>query len=863
MNDQATHSRLDALCEDCGLWQRGGCRSPNIPPSGAEQPRVYVVGMAPGPEEDQRNENFVGAAGKLIRNALEKVKVPLDQVRFSNAVRCLPPENKPTSREVGLCSQRVREDIRRTQPQVVLVLGGEAVTGLWPSRTGPAISFNRGNLTPFPLDETRTVETQYIPAVVTFHPSYILRGQRHSEDAQVWLDDVYKVPQLLEAPETPIAYARRSRLLDPPAVRQTLETEADLEAFFTVLKGVDVVAWDYETTQLSPFPRRDGTNKYPPALFSCAWAFDGTAYVVPLWDYWPAAHLKEILRSIALWLLHTPGQVKIAHNMKFEFMWSVCQPFVQGLGWHPRDAIRALAQCEFQFEDTMLLSWLYDERPARSALKNAAWARLGVEDWGIEFSETKCAPDYPLYDVLAYNQDDAWWTLKLWAWAHTHVTDRLRFVFEGVTRPASFAFADVELHGTPVDESERQRLIGLYQGQMKAIQDQADRLAPRVSITSTQQLSDYFSGVCRYQMLRRNKDKKGKPYWSTDEKSLEHLIATYRDPVAALVLQYRKFQKLDSTYLSGLDRLIARDNRLHGSYKIAGPVTGRTSSTDPNMQNFPVRTDEGRRIRGIVGSPPDYVVCSSDYGQIEARLFAATSGSVVFIQELFKKFDQHLENARFLFGDDRAKALRVPVKSATFALFYGSSMATAAETAGTSIEDAALLDNHIKAKYPEVFAWRDWVVAFYAQHGYVESLFGRRRRAPMSYNELINETNQSTASDMTLVSMNRLWREYQVGIMIHDDLTFFLKNDAYLSERLMHIALVMLSEPWRFISSSPHLKAYVPLSVEFKLGPNWCDLRETVTVHSQDVGMYTLDDALRACEVLDTGGDWLSLAAAA
>lgn len=853
--------KLDELCEECGLYREFPAECPNMNPRGASEPWLHVVGMAPGTQEDREGRPFVGPSGDELTFALKKAGANVKHCRFDNVVRCLPKNNKFSRKQLALCSQRAREEIQLSKPRALLVLGNEAIEGIWHTQKGGQVSQRRGSVVPYKLDDGT-----WIPAVVTNHPSNIIRGVPY-EIEDVWFEDVAlawdQAVKTAEGEETDVSFMHERGLLREPE-RHVLTTFAELREFFPRLADAEAAAWDYETAGFKPWNVRDEKNRLPvdARIYSAAFAFGDSVYGIPLYpDNWNEKGRMKIGEAVTKWLFDTPGK-KIAHNLKFELQWSLVEWVAPVLGMEPRDALRELRKQLRRFDDTLLLCWLDDERTKQSGLKRAGWRIFGDEDWSTEINVKKIWTQEPT-KVVRYNSDDAWQTLKLREWADEFVLndDTLAHVYNSVTLPAAFAMTDLELRGMLIDEDERERLRDQYSGKVKDmlaevcdivsesgyVDQKIEEKGEDWNPASPEQLARYFTHGCRYRMLRRT--TKG---WSTDEETLKYLVEEYRDPVAEIMLDLRGLSKMDGTYISGLDKHIYEDGYLHGSYNLAGPVTGRTSSSDPNMQNFPKRDKEQKQIRRMIIPPPGFKLCSFDYGQVEARLFGVITGDPVFCEELFDPdTDIHLSNSVELFGEDLAADHRDNVKNGTFAMFYGAGDQKVADTVEAPIEDVRALRRLIFGKYRYIEPWQKQVNNFYNRYGYVESLFGRRRRAPMSYNEILNQTNQSTASDMTLTSQNVLWVSTDVGLMIHDDLSFLIRDDENLSDELLYIAEVMLSVPWLLMHDSPFTREWVPMQVECSVGDNWCDLSEVFKVNSLEMGQRNMRETLdRGHEIL-------------
>lgn len=831
-------------------------------PSGSSDPWLQIVGMAPGVQEDKEGKPFVGPSGAELKYALQKAGADLRKIRFDNVVRCLPKNNEIPRKSLQACAWRAREEIQRRKPGAVLVLGNEAIEGIWQTQKGGQVTQRRGSVVPYRLDGG-----QLASAVVTNHPSYIIRGVSR-EVEEVWFEDIALAWQLAKetaaGEETDVGFLNSVGLLAEPAERHVLTKFRDLREFFPRLMDSEASGFDWETAGLSPWKVRSEEYRIPvdPAIYSMAWAIDDAVYTIPMFpDNWNAKGRRMIGDAVAKWLFESDGQ-KIAHNLKFELLWALVHLAAPAFDREPRDLLRELRKQIRKFDDTMLLGWLDDERAGQSGLKRCGWRVFGDEDWSTEINVKKIWTQDPA-KVARYNADDAWQTLKLRRWADEFVlnNDTLAHVYNSVTLPAVFAMTDLELRGMLVDEDERAKLAEQFGGQLETMTDEIREIVresgyvdPKVeekgeefNPASPEQLSRYFTHECRYRMLRRT--KKG---WSTDEESLQWLVEEYNDPVAEIMLELRGLSKMDSTYISGLDKHITLDGHIHGSYNLAGPVTGRTSSSDPNMQNFPKRDKEQKTIRRQIVPPPGFKLCSFDYGQVEARLFGVITGDPVFCEELFDPdTDIHFSNAIELFGEDLAAAHRDEVKNGTFAMFYGAGDQRVADTVHAPLESVRDLRSFVFGKYRSIIPWQKEIVRFYERFGYIESLFGRRRRAPMSYNEILNQTNQSTASDMTLTSQNVLWVSHDVGLMIHDDLSFLIRDDDNLVDELLFIAESMLAIPWLFMHDSPFVREWVPMQVECAVGDNWCDLDEMFKLNSLQMGQKNLESTLdRGREIL-------------
>jgi len=831
---------LDNLCQSCQLYKKNDGKNPNLPPTGSLKPLLYVLGIAPDRTDDRMGKIFSGSSSTNIKTALENIGADLTRVRYGNAIGCVPLKNIVGTEELEICSQKVLDDIEKMQPNAILAMGEEALRVLWPNAFEAVytITRTRGGVVPYKLKSGKL-----IGVVPTLSASYVSHGKGITpEMEQVWVDDITLAwdTAAFEGEETPLVQKEKAGIYAEPEEIIHVKTVAQLKAFFEELKQQTIVAFDFETTGLSPW-KLQIPQKIDPALFSIGFAFGNKAFSIPLYKFWSEQTTKSIYEAIGKWLTGEAcqGQIKIAHNLKFDLLWGLvhtAESVITGKKAHELE-LNSL------FQDTQIMSWILDERPGMSKLKVAAWKYLGKEAWDIDVTNVF---KHQLGDVLTYNAKDAFYTLKLYLHHKEVIYEDVQYhtLYEELMLPAVLAFLRVESQGCVVDEKKRADMA-------RYLSAESDKLVTEIQVNtgieklnpaSPEQMSRYFVDDCKYKLLK--KTKKG---WSVDVAALEYLVETYDDTVAKLLLELRGIQKLNGTYVTGLEDKIYVDGKIHGGYNLTGTVTGRTSSNDPNMQNFPKR--KHKEVRGIIVPPEGYKIVSFDYGQIEARLFGVITADPKFVEALWNDWDIHLENSRELFGDERAKDMRGPVKNGTFALLYGAGDAKVAKTTGASIEAIAKLRQLLFSKFKQFKIWQDEMASFEKRNGYVESLFGKRRRSPMSYNEMLNHTTQSTASDMTLSAMNVLGKKYTVAWMVHDDLSFYIK-EADVEEAIMEIAQIMLTVPWIFLERSRWMKSYVPLQVEAAVGDNWADLKEVLKVSSVDFGFSTVKESIDMANIL-------------
>ena len=595
-----------------------------------------------------------------------------------------------------------------------------------------------------------------------------------------------------------------------------------------------LVCWDVETVGLHPENHKD----FDACLYTIGFGFpDSVAYVIPLEaKAWPENFRRAIYEALTKWITETnPEQIRVAHNLAFDLKWvlrKVCSEVLKVASYE--------VPLVGKYHDTALLSWLLDERSGASGLKVSGFRNLGTGVWDNNVDVTNIRK-YPLADVYRYNGLDAYFTVKLFEKLFPRVEKNPDFqtLYYELLLPAVFQCMQMELRGTDVDEKYLENLYTTYQKRVKTLEKELVELTGNEAFNpnSTKQLREYFVDKMKYEIPK--KTASGAP--STDKESLELLAATYGDPLAERLLEHRRTTKLFNTYIAGMPKHLFKTGKFHGGYNLTGTVTGRTSSSNPNMQNFPKREDQ--EVRYMVVPPPGHLIVSFDYGQIEARVFGMATGDPDFVEALKNDYDVHLENSKILFGEEQAKKMRSPVKNATFAMLYGSGIATAAKQAGVDHGTMSRLRNLFFSRFKKFLPWQNELIAEEKTSGHLKSLFGRRRRAPMTRNELFNYVAQSSASDIAVYAMIHLGRRFPPALFLHDDITFFLPDDENLPESLEYIADGMLTLPWIPLSKSKKLKSWVPLSVECSVGEKWGDQEDLFQLNATQRGY----DSLEAC----------------
>jgi DNA polymerase-1 len=612
------------------------------------------------------------------------------------------------------------------------------------------------------------------------------------------------IPPAGPAPATPLPVARN---------HETLARWEDLERWIAKLRDAELIALDTETTSL------DYMSAEVVGMSFCIES--GTAAYLPLGhDYAGAPPQIERARALAALqpILEDPEKPKLGHHLKYD------AHVLQNHG------IR-LAGMRY---DTMLESYVWNSVGTRHDMDSTALCYLGLrtityEDVAGKGAKQIAFSQVPVERASEYAAADADVTLCLHRalWPKIESIPALRRLYEEIEQPLVPVLARMERHGVLVDRDMLRAQSTRFAAQLQDLMQQARREAGHdINVDSPKQLQQVLFEKLGLPVLR--KTPTGQP--STAEDVLEELAASYALP--RIVLDYRMLAKLKSTYTDKLPELInPRTGRIHTSYGQAVAQTGRLSSSDPNLQNIPIRRPEGRRIRQAFIAPPGHVLVAADYSQIELRIMAHLSGDEGLLAAFAEDRDVHQATAAEVFGVPLTQVTadqRRLAKTINFGLIYGMSPFGLARNLGIDRGAAQTYVERYFQRYPGVRRFMDETRQQARDRGYVETVYGRRLYLPdirsgnaqtRQYAErsAINAPMQGTAADIIKRAMIAVdaWcaREdapARLIMQVHDELVLEVRSDAVES----------VTEAVRErMTSAAELR--VPLRVDTGTGANW------------------------------------------
>jgi DNA polymerase-1 len=606
-----------------------------------------------------------------------------------------------------------------------------------------------------------------------------------------------------------------------PGNYRLVNTEPALSGLIAAVRDSGAFAVDTETTSVRPVE----ADLVGIAL-ACA---EGEGYYIPV-GHLPGAAGKpqlslEFVRQRLGPVLADEGLAKYAHNANYDLI---------VLKRHGME-VRGL-----QF-DTMIAAWLLDPSGRNLGLKGLAWQKLGVEMTPIEALIGKGAAQstmdrVAIEQVLPYAGADADMTLRLVPHLKAALEEKqLWSLFTDVEMPLVPVLMDMETCGVALDVGfleQMSRELHMRLGQLE--QQIYQHVGYPFNLNSSQQLSEALFTRLALPTEGVSRTKTGR--YSTAAGVLEKLQGSH--PIIDLILEHRELSKIKSTYVDALPLMVNRlTGRLHTSWNQTGTVTGRISSSDPNLQNIPIRTEIGRRVRQALVAPPGHLLLGADYSQVELRILAHLSGDENLLAAFRRGEDIHASTAASILGVPLAQVtpnMRRLAKAINFGLVYGMSDWGLAARTELSREEAADFISKYFAQFPRVGNYLERVKRQAAEYGYVETLLGRKRYFPelqsgsrahgnvkaAAQRMAINHPIQGTAADIIKIAMIRLHDELRKGhlhsrmiLQVHDELVLEVPDDE----------LNAVKELVRSVMEGAY-ELDAPLKVDIKTGRHWGEM---------------------------------------
>ncbi|MDP8566628.1 DNA polymerase I [Methylophilus aquaticus] len=592
----------------------------------------------------------------------------------------------------------------------------------------------------------------------------------------------------------------------------TILSEADLEAWLTKMQASALLCFDTETTSLDPM-----TANIVGLSFSTQ---AGEAGYIPLThDYFDAPVQLSLNETLAKFkpILENPAIKKVGQNLKYDMH------VLANHGIH----LQGIAH------DTLLQSYVLESHRTHG-MDDLAMRHLGVQTISFEQVAGKGAKQVGFNQVTVevaseYAAEDADITLQLHQALYPHVQkdSKLEFIYSQIEMPSMACLFTMERNGVLIDSDMLNRQSNEIGMKLMALESQAYALAGQpFNLGSPKQLQEILFGKLGIKPTK--KTPSGAP--STDEDVLQELALDH--PLPKVLLEYRGLAKLKSTYTDKLPKMInPQTGRVHTSYNQAVAITGRLASSDPNLQNIPVRTAEGRRIREAFIAPAGAHIVSADYSQIELRIMAHLSQDAGMLNAFANNEDIHRATAAEIFGVDKANVdneQRRYAKVINFGLIYGMSAFGLAQNLNIERGAAANYIERYFARYPGVRDYMDNTRALAKQQGYVETYFGRRLWVPEinsanvqrrngAERAAINAPMQGTAADLIKLAMIAV-QNWLVSERLQSKMIMQVHDELVLEVVDAELELVKQTLP-KLMQGVAQLS--VPLLAEVGVGGNW------------------------------------------
>jgi len=811
------HSAKLLGCKICPL-NRADVATPKMTPEGVDNPDYYFLLPRATSDQDDASSYFEGDEMEYMLSKFREDT--LDRSRFNSVLNCFSRKSV-TELEYTCCRIRVEADIAKTKPKVIVAVGSEAINWV--------------------LNESseRNYAGKFIPVKIGGHtcwlypmhsPSFIMSKQRvkkekvfETEWDGYFLEHV-KSLEKFKLSTVPWIPTKADRIANTEWTKEP--TEENLEKIFKWLdyfETLDLVSYDIETNQLSPY-RSDSR------LLSLSFGTYDYTIAFPFQykgEWWSASQKKRLVERLHTFFLNVKEFV--CHNAKFEQEWTgvFFGPDVL-VDWRKWNCSQAQAYVINELMRTHNLDFLVRQY-------------FGFNLKAISNLDRSDLEKYTFDEILPYNTLDVKWTDLLFKKQKAIIEELgLENVYLDLIRSSS-TLARTQINGVEPDKEVTLEYFNKYDAELKEILHEIKSMRDvktyesrygNFNIDSPSQVLVFLKNICG---LTDEVKVDGK------ESSDESVLSKIEHPIGALLLKNRAVAKKKGTYIDPIFKHSDTvDGRIHASFNHLFASTNRLSCSDPNLQNFPNR--KGKDIRKVIKAPEGHYMVCSDYGQIEGRLIAVATQDPTYCKMVWENYDVHMDWAKriaeaypariggeqFLDDPKVMKKFRGDVKNQwTFPQFYGSSIYSIAPAMKIPKEIMLEMNEEFWYVFAGIKKWQQWLVDFYKEHGYVETLMGFRRHGPLSYNEIINSPIQGAAARLCVNAMNKICDAgIQTVMQVHDDIVSYIPEDQ-LEEQVMTIARLMCDTrdyPW----------LNVPLTCEMSYGRNWYEQEEIDTFCSTE-----------------------------
>lgn len=813
---------------------------PDLPPRGDEPVVAYLLREHPSIHEDTCGDAWSdGIADWLVRSTRCSF---IDEIRASYVCPTLPRPGA-SAKEIPFYAkayqERLLRDIEDTKPPVIVAFGSSAISAIAPAVAKYGMSAH-GNYFPVKVGAHQCLLLPMPDPTKIFQVYSAIEaddGRKHQPELVVWfMNNLRRI-------ETPPAFPE---LFQPELESKWIDKQVDVVYDFAALKK------HFKAMRRSPYYcidlETDGLYALAEGLgiqtFGFTYVLKGVYHTFVFgWNHPEAEWSTSERAAIDGWIQHAlsqKGQGKIAHNTIFELQW---------LRVHNDPGDNFLFET---WECSFMQSHSLGSRTGSHSLDFRCLLYFGLPLKAQSDVDVMKIKSEPLEDVSRYCGLDTYWTIKLWEKQAALIEDAgLSDSYYMKIERLAF-LADMHLKGFRIEDDTVRETFNDYTADQKVIYKQLRR---HKDIKRYERNHAAMNFLSPHHLLKLIRDTLGFADETSADLAVQQRVAVLH-PVMALIIEYRALNKLISTYLRPYlndsdDTVVYSDGRIHPTFHPNGAATGRLSAERPSVQNIPIRTARGRRLRkAFVPDKPNglkkkhkHKLLSSDYGQLEARVIGMASRDKVFINALIHDVDVHLEWSLKIAhkfpevleithaGD--MKSMRSAIKNQfVFPLFYGSSLYSVARSLGVPPDDLRPLVDEFWREYAGVAKWQKRITRDYRRDGFVRCLTGDLRYGPLDYNQIINTPVQGTASHIVVragvrisqmsVETDKPWRKPQINI--HDDMVWSIP--VYdLEESIDVITKIQVAKQFSF-------QRNVPLTVGPAVGNTWDEMEEIAEIRS-------------------------------
>jgi uracil-DNA glycosylase family 4 len=784
----------DDTCKLCGLHKT--CKSPKMKPFGKNKKRIMIIGESPGDKEDIKGIPFVGKSGILLKNALEKLDIDIDiDCSRTNVLQCRPEDNKFDELKVEFCYYRLEMQVDEFKPTLILCFGQKAArriieTDIVPGLNSEAFTLIQGDV--------YFIRKYNCWVSVNYHPAYILRNP-DLED--VWTDGIDKALNYLGIPFPKSLLTTGKNIL--------LENKKDILDIFEKLKQSNKpISFDYETKGLNPF--REGFK-----LLMISTSIDlEIGYVI---DF---IKNPEALDSVVNFL--QSNSPKNCHKFDATISHALFGEAINNWTY-----------------DIMLSQHVLDERPNKKSL-----AFMAFDETGEEYKETVDRTDFKesmktnYNNAVKYSSLDSRFPVAIQK-RHSELLEA-----EGLTEGFNFLMAgnrvltEMEVNGILIDLEEFERFskevdirnddVSIILKENKFVVEYYDKYKVYPNYKSSDDMKKLFFDMLGCQPLTFT--EKGNPQINDDfYKSFGYSEDTDLKELAESIGIFKSLEKLTNTYLESIRKYTDEKGFLHPIYNLWTARTLRSSCDSPNLQNMPKRDDYLRNFRKIFIASYDYLL-EWDYKGAEVTIQAILAQDKVLLEQLNDNYDIHRLWASKLYQKPENKVSKIERYNAknkfVFPEIYGSYYVNQAKNLELPESHVKKVEEEFKRTYSGIAKWQKKQEEFYNKNGYVVIPTGFKRRAPLSYNQIVNTPIQAVSFHCLLDSLikiipalkKRKMKSVPV-LQVHDSADFDTKQNEV--DELVDLGNKITSDKsqWKWYKGTK-------LKVEWSIGKNLLEMED-------------------------------------